>query len=201
MKIINSIKFDGWKNTLQNVLTLLKKWSYGKSFTALLQADINDLLAVKLSAKNVVVSIEQVFEIEGDNLFNLKSSRVRKLLVNGAHLYLAQCGDVVVGYTFIHLNKYKVDGVGIIDLEQDKSLWIGPTFVDKAYRSQGINKQLINKSAKNYAGERLIALTSANINNINSIKSFIRNGFVLKDIFICTYTFGRQKLVRLVGNE
>jgi GNAT superfamily N-acetyltransferase len=198
MKIVNSIKFDGWINTLQNILTLLKKRSYGKSCTALLQADINDLLMVERSA---AVNIEQVHEYKKSNLLNLNNIRIKIWLDNGAHLYLAMCDGAVVGYTFIHLKKYKVDGVGIIDLEKDKSLWIGPTFVDKAYRSQGINKQLINISAKNYAGERNIALTSANINNINSIKSFIRNGFKLKDIFICTYTFGRQKLIRLIGNE
>jgi GNAT superfamily N-acetyltransferase len=198
MKIVNSIKFDGWINTLKNILTLLKKRSYGKSYTALLKTDINDLLMTEISA---VVNIEHVHEFKKSNLLNLNNIRIEEWLDSGAHLYLAMYDGVVVGYTFIHLKKYKVDGIGVIDLEKDKSLWVGPTFVDKAYRSQGINKQLINISTKNYSGERDFALTSANINNINSIKSFVRNGFELKDIFICTYTFGREKIERLVGNE
>lgn len=197
MKLFNSIKFNGWINTITNVLTLLKKKTLGKSYTALLKADMNDLFATHVKL-NDSIKIEKLESFSGDYLLNLSVTRINKWLGNEADLYIAKSGNEIVGYTFIHLGKYNVDGVGTIDLEHDDSLWIGPTFVDKNFRSQGINKLLINISAKCYVGKRKTAFTSANINNVNSIKSFIRNGFVLKDVFICTYSFGKQKLVRLV---
>lgn len=197
MKLLNSLKFNGWKNTINNILTLLKKKTSGKSYTVLLKADINDLFATHV-VLNESIKVERLESICGDYLLNLPVKRINKWLSNDADLYIAKSGNKIVGYTFIHLGEYEVDGVGTIDLKHDDSLWIGPTFVDKKFRSQGINKLLINISAKHYVGKRKTAFTSANVNNVNSIKSFIRNGFKLKDIFICTYSFGKQTLVRLV---
>lgn len=201
MRIFNSIKHDGIINAFHNVLTLLKKNTYGKSFTALLEADLNELAPEGMKPSNNFIDIVEVNSVGGNNLLNLNAVKINRWLNNGAHLYEAKLGDKSIGYAVIHLAEYSVDGVGVIDLKNRDALWLGPIFVDKKYRSQGIGKQLINGSIKNYIGERKIVLTSANVNNISSIKSFISNGFKLKNVIICTYYFGGQKLVKLVNSE
>ncbi len=203
MRIANSLKYDGWGNTLRNALTVFKKKLFYRSHTVLLEVEMTEVLNLGLSSGGCGADVDfvRVDKVVGKNLLNLNAKRVNAWLEDGANLYLAVLNGKPVGYTVVHLKKYFVDGVGLIDLEGDGSLWIGPTFVDKSFRSQGINKKLINSAIKYYAKERERALTSANINNVNSISSFIRNGFRIKDVFICTYYLGRQKLVRLVGDE
>jgi len=201
MKIIDSMKYDGWNNTVRNILTFIKKKSYGTSHTVLLEASANDMSSSIIKPPKLNVDIVRVYEIPNRNVLNLSISRLSSWMDEGAHLYLAKYNGLVIGYTVIHLNKYTVDGVGVLDLESIDALWVGPTFVDKEYRSQGINKNLINFTASMYANQKKVVLTSANINNVNSIQSFLKNGFNIKDIFTCRYLLGGQKYSRLVNNE
>ncbi len=201
MKLINSVKYDGVNNTLRNLFSFFKRITYGQSITALLRVKIPVHPELNDNLNLDGLEIKKINNIKADNLLNLNSSRFDKWLKSGSHLYVAKINGIIVAYTVVHLNKYVIGGVGTVNLKEKESIWIGPTFVHKLFRSQGINKKLINYTMQQYSSRKKFAFTSANVNNINSIRSFIRNGFELKDVFICTYRLGKQNLVRLVGDE
>lgn len=197
MKIIESIKYDGWINTWSNVKGFVKKRVWGESITVLLQINLKDF-SFEEENQEVPGVILRDFDRDHDVLPNIDEEKLDIWLARGDQCRVALCGSEVVGYAFIHLNEYYVDGVGHINLEKEGSFWIGPTFVKKEFRGIGINKLLIESLINKFGRDKSFGMTSANINNVASLKSFIRNGYRIIDVFYCRYSFGRQYIDRLM---
>lgn len=93
-------------------------------------------------------------------------------------IFVARDCNNLCGFCFVHFSEpHSIHGLGVWKLS-DNEAWIGPAFVKKEYRGQGINGKLL-ALVKSYCRNLNISkiYTSINSSNISSIKSFERNGF------------------------
>ena len=140
------------------------------------------------------VSLE---ELERMDFPRLKSVNYREWIRNRSRVFVCSHDSSPIAFTWSHYGNYQIHGTGRFLLNKNEC-WLGPTFVDKRYRGQGINKaQIIFQM--NHSNAR-VYYTSVNKSNIPSCKSFEHLGFRQIGLVRQTTRLGRSVSI-IEGNE
>lgn len=176
-KIITYLKYEGLAATLKKIS---EKFSKDASVTVFLkcdellsnpvQEDI-ELTFQTLSTKNVQDFLEIKFfdHILPEYYMNSEHSQIIVAYLNGH----------AVGYIAAEYGILKtIHGLGTFQLNSGEA-WIGPAYVKRKYRSQGINRKCIQKMLETLSDQHEIQkfYTSINQKNISSLKSIAKLGF------------------------
>lgn len=97
---------------------------------------------------------------------------------NNREIVLIYKDDVCVGYAAAEYEQIKkIHGLGTFALHE-KEAWLGPVYVRKAYRGQGLNASACRfLMAKMHSRGILCCYTAINQNNQKSLRSFAKAGF------------------------
>ncbi len=196
-KTLISIKYDGLKNTINNISTRLKKLTYAVRRTVYLSKEIKNHLDASTSRNNFeILFIDKPVDLIRTNS-KLELLPCKTWFKNNSKCCLTIKDNKVVAYAWLHLERYNFDGENIV-LDSDTA-WLGPVFVNKDLRRQGINnfqiEYLISEAAK--IGKTKIE-TSANNQNTASIRTFTNLGFSFRAIIDQKFIFGKKKKVERI---
>lgn len=191
--IFNYLIQNGMKKTFYNFFNKIVSSVYRKTYTVML---LNNCSKVNCSDESVAR-----FDSSGFNkqfLLNLSNEKIKKWESNKAIILVLKRNNVFEGYIVVHFTEYFVEGVGYVQLEEKQSAWLGPIFVCASHRSKGVAHALINSALALCVLEKRTAYTSANIDNIASIRSFQKCDFSINQIFKCKYFLGNSKIVQIM---
>jgi len=118
-------------------------------------------------------------------------------LNSGSICYIHRSHNSIVGYCWAHPSTYRVSRrLGQFTLK-DHEAWIGPIFIDKRYRGQGIAGPLVNFALADQMHTGMTTFyTSLNSGNTVSQRLFAKHGF---EIIGSTHVqgFGRYQFKRI----
>lgn len=174
-KIVNYLKYEGISATVKKIVHSVKK---SDSKTVFFEASDSDFTREKETLRVVGLKEDFLNEFENIKFFehivsgDYLNSNSRKLL-------LGYIGDVLVGYVAAeHGVEKKIHGLGRFSLTAEEA-WIGPTWVRREFRGQGISSVLIREMMDILQKENNIMhfYTAINAENISSQKAFVKNSF------------------------
>jgi GNAT superfamily N-acetyltransferase len=125
------------------------------------------------------VLAKDAFSLEEHVYAKLAYLPYRRWFDAGSVCFLGLVQGKVVSYCWAHRRSYSLGRIGSFRL-RDNEWWIGPVFVDKRCRRQGINTAQIHHAIRELSGRRgKVFYTATNASNHASMKSFVRCGFVV----------------------
>lgn len=187
MNIIKRAQSDGLTNLSALILKKLKNLIYRRVKTLMFE--------LKLPLSNPPpVNKRYIFKVLEANqpLFYLSLYEIDNFKKKGGVCITLNIESKMVGYVWCFTHTHHVDGIGNVNLDSQKAIWVGPAFIHKNHRGLGYNKALLQEVANNFAGVNAeVLLTSINSENIPSIKSFESFGFVNTKCIESTYILGK----------
>lgn len=115
-------------------------------------------------------------------------------------VYLAIIDGNIAGYTMSEFDKQKeIHNLGTFLLKKGEG-WIGPSFVDAAFRSRGIHTYLIRYAMNDPDLPVTQFYTAINKENIPSVRSFLKAGFSEYASVTIRKCFGKNVSVKKQGD-
>lgn len=135
------------------------------------------LSEVKKVDLRFISSTEDIVEISKINIYEFLN--VNEMIINpNIKICIATLNNEVVGLCFFHKSEcHNIHGLGSWNLKENEA-WVGPAFVSKKVRNQGINGAMLD-FIKSYSFKSKIdnLYTSINSGNHSSLRSFDKNEF------------------------
>lgn len=178
-KILIFILSDGWRNTLSFILNGIKSFFYNRSHTLCLYLNLKNFNSIKkpdLKKEYYCKVIRSTDEIKRLNFKRLSILPYQKWIDAGGFLCVVFKDDRPAGFGWIHFHRHIIKNVGEFDLGDDIA-WLGPFFVHKYFRGNGLQKLLISSCISNLPENIKAVITSVNESNLPSLISFEKLGF------------------------
>lgn len=196
-KIVNYLKYEGISATVKKIIHSVKK---SDSTTVFFEASDSAFTGQKEALKVVELKEDILDEFENIKFFeHIVSSDY--LNSNSRKLLLGYMGDILVGYVAAEYGVEKeIHGLGKFSLTKEEA-WIGPTYVRRKFRGQGISSALIREMMDILQKENNIMhfYTAINAENISSQKAFLKNSFVQFGTVTILYKQKQKSIVE--GNK
>lgn len=177
-RLINYLMNEGFVETIKKIIVKIKQ--HGKSETIFFQKEVQNFEAPK-SLNDIMKCVKLTEENQSDfeNIKFWSFINTNTYLNNpNASILLLKIGNNYVGYAAEqHETERKIHGLGVFNLKR-KEGWIGPVYVVRQYRGQGLNRILVNEQIMQLRQKHITTFfTSINSANTSSIKSFNSLGF------------------------
>lgn len=187
-KILIYLSSGGLRELLLYAVNSIKSKVYYRSETVFLYLERNNFNDVDHSRTVFFKKLSDDDCLQNISFPRMSTLGYDKWFLCGSSVVIGFIDSSPVSFTWLHIHQYNVPSIGLIPLKENQC-WIGPTFVHKAARRQGINIKQIAFQIRT-APENITAyVTSANSNNSASISSFKRLGFVEATRVISTQGF------------
>lgn len=180
-KILIFISSDGWKNTFSFILNGINSFFYNCSHTLCLYLNLKDFNSTKrpdLKKGYYCKVIRSSEEIKRLNFERLSILPYHKWIEAGSFVCVVFKDNRAAGYGWVHFNRHIIKYVGEFDLGDDIA-WLGPSFVNKDFRGNGLQKFLICFRMSNLPENIKTVITSVNEYNLPSLRSLEKLGFNL----------------------
>lgn len=180
MRLLDYMKREGLRATASKALGKIDAKRGGKAAeTVFLRRDNHGLPSLPIPAGLQIRTIEalDIPEFERFNFFpHINPNAYVPAKRDGAIGCFDQ--DRLVGYVCYESEKRKaIHGTGDFVLENGEA-WVGPCYVDRAYRGRGLNRILVAEAAEALERRGITRLfTSINGANASSLASFQKMGF------------------------
>lgn len=196
-KFLVYCKSDGLGNATRFFLKTVFSKVYNKSHTLFYSFEGNPKYT-----ESGLYEIREINEEECDKMSfaRLKLLATHKWFKAGARCFVAQDGELPFAFAWLQKHEYHIHAAGSFVLDENE-YWLGPAFVDKAYRGKGTQKDLIVHRLLSVPVSQSKYYTSSNINNIPSKKSLERIGFKQMGEVIVVTLFGITISKRVLGNQ
>lgn len=196
-KLIEFAKSDGLGNTMRFAWKgLLSAAHLYESETVCLYVDRSDVGTLN-NDKWKSFSCQRlstVDKIDALDFPRLKFHPYRKWIAAGGYCHVLFDGTSPVAFGWTHFNCHSIDKVGTFDMG-DSIAWLGPSFVHKNYRGNGLQQLLLQRGIEQ-APERITAfITSVNSGNGASLRSFEKNGF--RQGAVCLFAHGTTEVMMM----
>lgn len=186
----------GLSEVVGYIFAYLKKKIFYTSKTVYLYRELAESPADSYAAPSEFRVIRVPDELESLHFERVETLNYRQWFSKGSYVVVGFSNGIPVSFSWSHFRYHKVDHVTAVDLGED-AVWIGPTFVDKSMRGNGMNKAQIAYQIGCLPQGIHVCLTSANINNAASLRSFERLGFHQGAMVVQKQgLFSRQSCVR-----
>lgn len=176
-KLLTYLKYEGVRATIEKVFLSLKS---RESTTIFLRCETPNELPNIPQIQIAPLTQERLADFEKIKFFDHIDGKAYINSPNSLILAAMRDGEVI-GYVGAEFAKNKaIHGLGCFQLEAQEA-WIGPTYVKKQARGQGISTCLIAEMLCVLRNEKGIQtfFTAINSRNASSIRSFEKNGFKL----------------------
>ena len=173
-KVLNYLKYEGFKTTGEKVIHLLKRCD---AITAFFEASFSDYKGRVEQLRMIELQEELVQEFEKIKFYEhiLSKDYINR---KDRKLLLGYIGDILVGYVAAECEiEKKIYGLGLFSLSM-KEAWIGPVYVRRKYRGRGISPVLIKEMMTILQNDGIIHFyTAINEENLSSQSAFKKNGY------------------------
>lgn len=174
-KLFTYLKYEGIWATIEKVILLLKR---KESATMFLRCETpNDSISIP-QIQIMPLTVDRLTDFERIKFFDHIDGR-EYIDSTNSMILLAMRDGQVIGYVGAEYGKGKtIHGLGCFQLGAQEA-WVGPTYVRRQARGQGISTSLIAEMLRLLKNEKRILtfFTAINSRNASSIRSFEKNGF------------------------
>jgi len=171
------LQSGGLKEIFGYGLIRLKKIFYYKSETIFFYLDRKHYNQPSKKSDIVFKIINNSADLQKIDFDRIKTLSFSKWFEKGSYAILGFSSSTPVSFTWTHFQHHRLVDSVEINLSDNKC-WTGPSFVDKSMRGMGINQVQKYFQIKNCPNSIQYFVTSANANNIASIKSLENIGFM-----------------------
>jgi GNAT superfamily N-acetyltransferase len=183
-KLIRSIKFDGIKETVSLIINNIK-YKIGLRSS-------NSYYFINSKNSNINVGSIKYNSFWLENVDQLKKYKIlgrinngiaSEWLLNNNKLFVVEKETNIIAYIWVKLKSCKTNDNIIMRLNINE-VWLGPGFVNKNYRSEGIGRFMIASAiSKQKENDIEIIFTSISSKNYPSIINLMKNGFSLIGLY------------------
>ena len=177
-KVLVFIASDGWAHTLSFMLKRVKSLFFHRSITFCLYARRDDVATTSTPIGEeydckILHSLEELKALHFDLLMLYPC---QKWIDAGSTVCVISKNNVPVAFGWCHFIRHDIKYVGKFELGDDIA-WMGPQFVHKKHRGQGLQKLVIMQSVLNLPKRIQTIITSVNQSNQPSLRSVIKMKF------------------------
>lgn len=202
-KLLAYLKYEGIKKTASRcVQSIINKNKASETVFLRYSGPFDMVQDSKKDLNIVLLTKERMKEFDDIRFFHHISGN-QYIGQNHGIIALGYLRGQLVAYAAGEYHKRKeIHGLGFFQLDSDEA-WVGPVYVKREYRGQGINRKLVRWVMALLMKEKQITCfyTCINKKNTSSLNSFLKIGFIEQGAIVVSKSKYRSSLEKQVKQK